>query len=95
MESSEIERKMKELIPQSEVILCWDEKGEVITGFARKLGGWRKLEVLRETDSGSNDDPFNGKKILEGHSAISLLKVSSSPGHYVIVGGNRIWVPFP
>lgn len=95
MEPDDVEKQIKELIPQSEIVLCWDAEGEILIGFAKKLGEWKRLELLQKDDPQSDHNPFNGKKILEGHTSISLLKVSSSPGHYAIVCGKRVWVPYP
>lgn len=98
------EDMLKELaimIEKNEVIIVLDDKGKVHGGFGKVYRDgnqkWSRLRPLRETNQLPNpadpDEPFNGKRILEDHHQISLIKVSASPGHWVIVGGKRIWVP--
>lgn len=82
----DVEKVMKELIYKAEVILTLDENGNIIGGFARKEGELRQLTPCK--------DLFNGERVLEGLSSISLVKVSSSPGHWVPCGNNNsCWVP--
>lgn len=78
--------QIRELLPKTEMIVILDVKGEIIGGFARKEGDLRPLTQIK--------DLFNGNRKLEDLSSITMVKVSSSPGHWAIIGGRRVWVPY-
>jgi hypothetical protein len=84
-ETREIYEEMKELLSKSEVMLALDENGEIVGGFAKKDGRLSKLYQC--------EDLYNGKRTLEGLSPLTLVKVSSSPGHWCIIAGRLTWCP--
>lgn len=84
-EINAIVERLKKIGSNCEMFLMLDTEGEISAGFAKKGG---VLEELKPCD-----DLFNGKRILQGLTSISLVKVSSSPGHWCIKAGRLSWCP--